>query len=102
MGPTTQKQFDKLTSLNLYLLIDDIVQYKLLAFSTEDIDWFTKHTENRIRYMHATNKRWKKWLENKLKSIDPRDQCKVWIRHWTEAFKKNPKIYKEIHTITDS
>ena len=57
--------------------------------------WFTAYCDQRFRYFHANNPRWRKWLEDRDRRIDPRDQCKVWIRHWLTAYVLDPAGYQE-------
>ena len=63
-------------------------------------NWFFEHCDLRLRWMHNNNNDWRKWLESKLKRIDPRAQCMVWIEHWAMAFVMNPEQYMERHPHT--
>ena len=59
------------------------------------VAWFTVHCDRRFRYFHATRPDWQEWLEDRDWKIDPRDQCKVWIRHWLAAYVLDPAGYQE-------
>ena len=98
MEATTREQFDKDTSLDLYFLINDVIDRAEHYLFNDQLEWFVKHAEWRIRFMHATKNSWKKWLEGKNRGIDQRSQCQVWIIHWFTAFCKDPEIYIERHS----
>ena len=61
------------------------------------VAWFIAHCDQRFRYYHANNPKWRKWLEDRNSRIDPRNQCKVWIRHWLAAYVKDSARYETEH-----
>jgi len=81
------------------LLIDVLVEAVLIKTGTTlpaaDAAWFATHCEQRFRYFHRNNAVWRKWLEDRNARIDPRNQCKVWIRHWLAAFIRDPAGFRE-------
>jgi hypothetical protein len=87
---TSVEDFENKTALMLSVFMPPMLGEKVPG-------WFAAHVSARIRYMHANNPGWRKWLENRVASIDPRDQCKVWIKHWFDAYQLDPERYRERH-----
>ncbi len=93
--PTPQEKFIEATSLALTMLIADAVVSFYPAFlSHYNARWFQNHCDFRIRYLHANDEQWKKWLESRDPTIDPRDQIGVWVKHWFQAFNNDPIGYR--------
>lgn len=61
--------------------------------------WFLNYAETRLRWLHANNKAWKKWIE-KADEIN-RDTIIEFCNHWARAFNKNPETYMEKHPIEE-
>jgi hypothetical protein len=55
-------------------------------------DWFIKHVDTRVRWLHANNVRWRRSLDR-----GDRDQLYVWVHHWLEAYLRGPVTYQERH-----
>jgi len=96
---TTAAAFLEKTSLVIDVLIDAVLAETRNAFALTpaQITWFASHCDQRFRYFHANNPKWRKWLEDRNSRIDPRNQCKVWIRHWLAAYMMNPGRYETQH-----
>lgn len=83
------------TSLLVDVIVEAVLAERPHALTPTEVTWFTAYCDQRFRYFHATNPRWRKWLENGDWKIDPRAQCKVWIRHWLAAYVLAPAGYQE-------
>ena len=92
---TTVAVFLETTSLLVDVLVEAVLAETTPALTPAQVTWFTAHCDQRFRYFHANNPRWRKWLEDRDPRIDPRDQCKVWIRHWLAAYVLDPVGYQE-------
>ncbi len=92
---TTTAVFLERTSLLVNVLVGAVLAEKPHALTPAQAAWFTTYCDRRFRYFHANNPRWQKWLEDRDPNIDPRDQCKVWIRHWLAAYVLDPVGYQE-------
>jgi hypothetical protein len=93
--PTPIEEFEARTSLVMQVLVDQMLaEYPVNLLTWEERAWFTNNCERWFCRFHANSSAWKEWLENKVLNIDPRDQCKVWIRHWLEAYLRWPEGYK--------
>jgi len=92
---TTVAVFLETTSLLVDVLVEAVLAETTPALTPAQVAWFTAHCDQRFRYFHARNPRWRKWLEDRDRRIDPRDQCKVWIRHWLAAYVLDPAGYQE-------
>jgi hypothetical protein len=92
---TTADVFLKKTSLLVDVLVEAVLAEKSHALTPAEVTWFAAHCDQRFRYFHANNLRWRKWLEDCDPRIDPRDQCKVWIRHWLAAYVLDAAGYRE-------
>ena len=91
---TPHKTFVTATALMLDLLANDVIaETPDHRLSKRQLEWFVDHCDTRIRFNYATDDHWRKWLENRDRRIDPRSQCKVWIRHWFKAFCLHPEQY---------
>ena len=95
MRVTTSEIFAAKTSLLIHVQVDMVLAEKPHDLTPEQVAWFIDHCEWRFRYFHANNPRWRKWLEDRNRSIDPRDQCRVWIRHWRDAYVLDPARYQQ-------
>jgi len=94
---TTNDAFLEKTSLLVDILVEAVINEKSHALTPIQVIWFSTYCDWRFRYFHANNPRWRKWLENRNRRIDPRSQCKVWIRHWLAAFVPDPINFQERH-----
>ena len=92
---TTAAVFLEKTSLLVDVLVEAVLAEKPHALTPAQVTWFVAYCDQRFRYFHANNPRWQKWLEDRDPKIDPRDQCKVWIRHWLAAYVLDPAGYQE-------
>ena len=92
---TTAAVFLETTSLLVDVLVEAVLAETTPALTPAQVTWFTAYCDQRFRYFHANNPRWRKWLENRDPRIDPREQCKVWIRHWLAAYVLDPVGYQE-------
>jgi hypothetical protein len=92
---TTAAVFLEKTSLLVDVLVEAVVAENSHALTPAQVTWFAAFCDQRFRYFHANNPRWQKWLEDRDRKIDPRDQCKVWIRHWLAAYVLDPAGYQE-------
>jgi hypothetical protein len=92
---TTPDAFLEKTCLMLDYHVGAVLTEKPHALTPAQVTWFTAYCDQRFRYFHANNPRWRKWLEDRDRKIDPRDQCKVWIRHWLAAYVLDPAGYQE-------
>ena len=93
---TTEAKFESRTALLTDVLVDQVFAERYWDLPVPYVEWFYTHVNRRFRMMYA-NPRDRRWLENKSKRIDPRNQCKVWIRHWLTAYTLNPETYQEQH-----
>ena len=91
---TTAALFLEKTSLLVDVLVEAVLAEKPHALTPAQVTWFAAYCDQRFRYFHANNPRWQKWLEDRDRKIDPRDQCKVWIRHWLAAYVLDPAGYQ--------
>jgi hypothetical protein len=87
---TPHEEFEDKTALILDVIISN-------AGVGQDETWFRRHADLRIRYMHSNNAAWRKWLESRVRTIDPRDQCVVWIKHWFAAYCMDRVRYQDRH-----
>ena len=87
---TSNVIFLEKTCLLIDVLVDAVLAEQSHPLTAPQTAWFTAHCEQRFRYFHANNPRWRKWLEDRNRKIDPRHQCKTWIRHWLTAYVKDP------------
>ena len=94
---TPEVAFENRTCLLTDILVDQVFQERDWDIESQYVNWFYGHVNERFRYMHANNPEWRRWLENKRAQIDPRDQCKVWIRHWLTAYVIDPETYQRNH-----
>ena len=94
---TAAPAFLEKTSLLIGVLVEAVLTETAAVLTPAQQAWFTEHCEHRFRWFHANNPTWRKWLEDRNRRIDPRDQCKVWIRHWLAAYRKNPTAYQAQH-----
>ena len=92
---TTAAVFLEKTSLLVDVLVESVLAEKPHALTPAQVTWFAACCDQRFRYFHANNPRWQKWLEDRDRKIAPRDQCKVWIRHWLAAYALDPAGYQE-------
>jgi len=92
---TTTDVFLARTSLLVNVLVGAVLAEKSHVLTPAQTAWFVAYCDRRFRYFHANNPRWRKWLEDRDPNIDPRDQCKVWIRHWLAAYVLDPVGYQE-------
>jgi len=90
----THDAFAEKTCLILNYHVEEVLATTPNNLTPEQVDWFTTHVSARVRYLHAHNLQWQKWLENRNKRIDPRDQIKVWIRHWLTAYLMDNERYR--------
>jgi hypothetical protein len=92
--------------LNKTALVTDVLIEAVLAepipamtevesLTPTQVAWFTAHCDLRFRWFHANKADWRKWLESRNRRIDPRSQCKVWIRHWLAAYRKDPARFEQ-------
>lgn len=95
--PTPQSDFADVTSLALDLLITDVLKANPAALTAYNTRWFRDHCDLRVRYLHANDPKWKKWLEGREPKIDPRDQIGVWLKHWLQAFIGGESDYRLKH-----
>ena len=96
--PTPSAIFEETTCLLLWLLVDQVWAEKPRALTQEEFDWFYDHVDRRMRWLHANKAGWRRWMENEDRRIDPREQAKVWIRHWLDAYCLDPQRYQEQHS----
>jgi hypothetical protein len=96
--PTSPEEWLKRTSLLLDMQVDAVLREKPEArLAPDQLRWFYDHVDVCFRYLHATNLRWRKWLEDRDRRIDPRLQARVWIRHWLQAYLRDPAEYQKRH-----
>jgi hypothetical protein len=93
---TTRDAFAESTALVLDIFIDKALAETPHTLTAAQIEWFRGHCDQRFRWFHANNATWRKWLEDRDRRIDPRDQSLVWIRHWLTAFVKDPERFQQI------
>ncbi len=93
---TPQEKFAEATTLVLDIFIDKALAEAPHKLTAAQIKWFREHCDRRFRWFHANNSTWRKWLENRNRRIDPRDQSLVWIRHWLAAYAKDPDRFQQI------
>jgi len=91
--------FMEKTSLLVEVLVEAVLVETATTLTPAQQAWFTRHCDQRFRWFHANNPTWRKWLEDRDRRIDPRDQCKVWIRHWLAAYVRDPARYKSQHRL---
>lgn len=80
------KTFSDKTALLIDVIVKQVLEEKPHTMSPEQVTWFVGHCEQRFCYFYETNTVWRRWLENRSRRIDPRLQCKVWIRHWLAGY----------------
>lgn len=96
IAPTPVDVFLDRTCFFLAVLVRQVLrEERPYQLTPKQSQWFIDHCDRRVRYLHALNPRWREWLENCNPKIDPRDQCKVWIRHWLAAYTLDPARYQE-------
>jgi hypothetical protein len=95
--PTDPNIFLEKTCLILDCLLQQIRDADPDDLAPDAVEWFLRHCNLRIRWFHANNRKWRAWLEGEHKRIDPREQCKVWMRHWLAAYRQNPEDYRSRH-----
>jgi hypothetical protein len=93
----TSDEFADKTCLIIRQHVGAVLCEKPCTLTADQISWFADHCDQRFRYLHALNPAWAKWLEGRDRKIDPRDQVKVWIRHWLSAYVQGPETYQEKH-----
>jgi ribosomal protein S27AE len=94
---TTPETFLEKTCLILDYHVEVVLAEQPHTLTPEQVAWFFAHCDIRFRYFHANDSYWRKWLEDRNPKIDPRLQCKVWIRHWLAAYTLDPTTYQERH-----
>lgn len=94
---TAAPTFREKTSLLIEVLVETVLTEAAATLTPSQRAWFTEHCDLRFRWFHRNNPAWRKWLEDRDRRIDPRDQCKVWIRHWLAAYQKDPAAYQAQH-----
>ena len=96
--PTTSENWLERTSLLLDVQVDSVLAERPEArrrLTPNQIDWFYNHVDQRFRYLHALDPKWRKWSEDRDRRIDPRLQARVWIRHWLDAYLLDPERYQQ-------
>ena len=91
---TTDAVFLEKTSLLVDVLVGAVLAEKPHVLTQAQVTWFAACCDQRFRYFHANRPDWRKWLEDRDPKIDPRDQCKAWIRHWLAAYVLDPAGYQ--------
>lgn len=96
MTATPHDTFVRLTSLELGVIAAPIIdQYPTIT--GPDRTWLLDHIDRRIRLMHAIDPNWKRKLEGKDRTTDPRDQVAAFVHLWVAAFVQDPAVYKVHH-----
>jgi hypothetical protein len=87
-------EFLENTCLILGYHIHAVIDERDHNLTEAEIEWFVIHCNKWFRYLYQTKPQWRKWLENRDRRIDPRKQCRVWIKHWLDAYMVSPCAYK--------
>ena len=94
--PTTPEGWLEKTCLLLEVRVGIVLSQTPHALTLDQIDWFQRHVDERFRYLHANNMKWRRWTEGRTR-LDPRLQADVWIRHWLSAYVIDPERYQRRH-----
>jgi hypothetical protein len=86
------KTFSDKTALLIDVLVGQVLEEKPHTLTPELVTWFVVHCEQRFSYFYLNNPKWRRWLDNRSARIDPRLQCKVWIRHWLAGYEYQNKL----------
>ena len=92
----TREVFEKETALLTDVLVDQVLTEKAFGLSSDQTAWFKEHVNHRLCWLYANNSKWHIWLSDQGR-VDPRLQAKVWIRHWLDAYVRNPDQYEDQH-----
>lgn len=106
--PILSTKFELQTSLMLGVLIEQVLEentpsaQKLKEMSSYSTLWFQGHCNRFVRWKYTNDCYWREWLESKNRRIDPRNQVKVWVRHWLEAYVQDPGKYENRYGATNT
>ena len=95
--PTTPEKWLEQTCLLLDVRMDHVLANTPNTLTPAQVEWFYQHVDERFRYLHANDPKWRRWTEGHNTWIDPRLQADVWIRHWLTAYLLDPERYQEHH-----
>ena len=89
---TPQDKFYEATILLPHLVADVSLDRKFPGRTPEQREWFVNFVEWWVRFFHANNPKWKRFIES-----NHRNQLYVWTDHWAEALALDPEEFIKRH-----